>query len=42
MGIDDTFCSYIGGYDGIKKRYGLGSDKLKENINNLLQNKNPC
>lgn len=38
MGIDDTFCSYIGGYDGIKKQYGLGSDKLKENINNLLQN----
>ena len=37
MGIDDTFCSYIGGYDGIKKQYGLGSDTIKENINNLLQ-----
>jgi transketolase len=41
MGIDDTFCSYIGGYDGIKKQYGLGSNKLKENINNLLQNIDP-
>ena len=42
MGIDDTFCSYIGSYDGIKKRYGLGNNTLKENINNLLQIKEGC
>ena len=40
MGIDDAFCSYIGGYDGIKRKYGLGSDTIKENINNLIHNKN--
>ena len=40
MGIDDAFCSYIGGYDGIKRKYGLGSDTIKKNINNLIRNKN--
>lgn len=35
LGVGDEFCSYIGSYEGIKRKYGLSMQYISESIANL-------